>query len=160
MLSIDDFSNSLLEYKRRFGTDPYAGYFGINPQLTLPTGDKERGLGAGRGTVQIPLLYQKKWGETLFYNDLRYKWRAGEEGKSFWFLGFAVEQQVSAGLKLGAEVFSTTPQAVEGEYNVSFNVGGRYTLLPGQVLMVSAGRSVRPDPELTLFLGIKVLIPP
>jgi hypothetical protein len=71
-----------------------------------------------------------------------------------------VEQQVSAGLKFGAEVFSTTPQAAESEYNVSFNVGGRYTLLPGQVLMVSAGRSVRSDPELTLFLGIKVLMSP
>jgi len=40
----------LFEYKRRFGTDPEAGYFGINPQLTAPTGDEEWGLGAGRGT--------------------------------------------------------------------------------------------------------------
>jgi hypothetical protein len=150
----------LLEYKRRFGTDPYAGYFGINPQLTLPTGDKERGLGAGRGTVQIPLLYQKKWGETVFYSDLRYKWRAGEEGKGFWFLGFAVEQQISAGLKLGAEVFGTTPQASGGNHNASFNVGFKYSLAPGQVLMISAGRSFRPDPDLTLFLGLKFLMPP
>ena len=152
--------DALLEYKRRFGTDPYAGYFGINPQLTLPTGDKERGLGAGRGTVQIPLLYQKKWGEMVFYSDLRYKWRAGEEGKSFWFLGFAVEQQVSAGLKLGAEVFGTTPQASGDNHNASFNVGFKHSLAPGQVLMISAGRSFRPDPELTLFLGLKFLMPP
>ena len=150
----------LLEYKRRFGTDPYSGYFGINPQLTLPTGEDERGLGTGRITLQLPLLYQRQWGDRLFYGDLRYKWRAGEEGKSFWFLGFAMEQQVSAGLTFGAEVFGTTPQAAEGEYNVSFSVGGRYTLLPGQVLMVSAGRSLRSDPDLALFLGIRVLMPP
>ena len=38
----------LLEYKRRFGTDPRKGYFGINPQLLLPTGSERRDLGAGR----------------------------------------------------------------------------------------------------------------
>ena len=53
----------LLEYKRRFGTDERAGYFGINPQLTLPTGSKRRDLGAGRVTMQLPLLYQKRVGQ-------------------------------------------------------------------------------------------------
>ena len=166
-----DLSGELVTFDPNYGYDrftqlsielpiPYSGYFGINPQLTLPTGEDERGLGTGRITLQLPLLYQRQWGDRLFYGDLRYKWRAGEEGKSFWFLGFAMEQQVSAGLTFGAEVFGTTPQAAEGEYNVSFSVGGRYTLLPGQVLMVSAGRSLRSDPDLALFLGIRVLMPP
>lgn len=150
----------LFEYKRRFGTDAEAGYFGINPQLTAPTGDQERGLGAGCVTVHLPLLYQKKWGKTLFYSDLRYKWRAGEVGKSFWFLGVAAERPMSTHLKLGAEIFATTPQASRGEYNVSFNVGFKYGLSPGNILMASAGGSFRSDPELMLFLGLRLLIPP
>ena len=149
----------LFEYKRRFGTDPDAGYFGINPQLTAPTGDDERGLGAGRVTLQLPLLYQRRWGDTVIYGDVRYKWRAGEEGKSFWFFGGAFEREFRAGFKLGAEIFGATPQAPGGEPNASFNVGFKYTLVPGWVLMGSAGRSFRSDPELTLLLGFKVLMP-
>jgi len=67
----------LLEYKRRFGTDAGVGYFGFNPELTLPTGDATRGLGAGRATLQLPLLYQKQRGDTVVYGDARYKWHAG-----------------------------------------------------------------------------------
>lgn len=99
----------LLEYKRRFGLDAKAGYFGINPQLTLPTGDEERGLGAGRATLQLPLLYQKQWGDTVVYGDARYKLWAGDGGKSYWFFGLALEHAVGERLKLGGELFATTP---------------------------------------------------
>lgn len=110
----------LLEYKRRFGTDEYQGYPGINPEIMLPTGSERRGLGTGRVIVQLPLLYQRRWGDNWFYGDLRYKWRAGEEGKSYWFLGVALERKLNERLKLGAELFGTTPQSVEDEFNLSF----------------------------------------
>jgi len=63
-------------------------------------------------------------------------------------------------LKLGADVFGTTPQAPDGEHNANFNVGFKYRLARGLVLMASGGRSFRAEPELTLFLGLKVLTPP
>lgn len=150
----------LLEYKRRFGLDAKAGYFGINPQLTLPTGDTTRGLGAGRATLQLPLLYQKQWGDTVAYADARYKWNAGDEGKSNWFFGIAFEQAFGERLKLGAEAFATTPNAPNGEPNAGFNVGGKWVMAPGQVLMLSAGRSFLNEPELTLFVGLKLLFSP
>jgi hypothetical protein len=150
----------LLEYKRRFGANARAGYFGINPQLTSPTGDDARGLGAGRVTLQLPVLYQRQWGDTVFYADLRYKAWAGEQGKSFWFFGGAFEHPLGARLKLGVEVFGTTPQAPDGTDNAGFNVGFKYALVPGLVLMGSGGRSFRSEPELTLLLGFKVLMPP
>jgi len=95
----------LIEYKRRFGTEEYRGYFGINPQVTLPTGSERHGLGTGRVTVQLPLLYQRRWGDNWFYGDIRYKSHAGEEGKSYWFLGVALERRLNERLKLGAELF-------------------------------------------------------
>lgn len=150
----------LLEYKRRFGLDAKAGYFGVNPELTLPTGDSTRGLGAGRATLQLPLLYQKQWGDTVAYGDARYKWQAGEQGKSYWFFGLAFEHAVSGRLKLGAEVFATTPQSPNGEHNAGFNVGGKWVMAPGQMLMLSAGRSFLDEPELTLFIGLKLLFSP
>ena len=150
----------LLEYKRRFGLDAKAGYFGVNPELTLPTGDEERGLGAGRATLQLPLLYQKQWGDTVAYADARYKWRAGDDGKSYWFFGLALEQAVGEKLKLGGELFATTPQSPNGEANVGFNVGGKWLMAPGRILMFSAGRSFMQEPELTLFIGLKLLFTP
>jgi len=150
----------LLEYKRRFGTDAEAGYFGINPELTLPTGDTARGLGAGRATLQLPLLYQKQWGDTIVYGDARYKWHAGDEGKSYWFLGMAFERSFGERLKLGAEAFVTTPRAPNGEPNIGFSVGGKWVMAPGRVLMLSAGHSFLDEPELTLFMGLKLLFSP
>jgi hypothetical protein len=147
----------LFEYKRRFGLDAKAGYFGINPELTVPVGDEKRGLGAGRVTLQLPLLYQKQWSDTVFYGDVRYKWQAGDEGKSYLFFGLAFEHPVAERLKLGAEAFAYTPQSFGGEPNAGFNVGGKWIVAPGRVLMVSAGRSFRAEPELTLFIGLKLL---
>lgn len=150
----------LLEYKRRFGTDAEAGYFGVNPQLTLPTGDAARGLGAGRATLQLPLLYQKQWDNTVVYGDARYKWQAGEQGKSHWFFGLAFEHAVTGRLKLGTELYATTPQSLGGEVNAGFNMGGKWVLSPGAMLMLSAGRSFIDEPELTLFMGLKLLFSP
>jgi hypothetical protein len=150
----------LLEYKRRFGLDDRRGYFGVNPQLTLPTGDTARGLSAGRATLQLPVLYQRRYGRTLLYQDLRYRYRAGDEGKSFWFLGTAFESRILPRLELGAEVFATTAAAPGGSGNCGFNVGGKYVLKKGLKVMFSVGRSLEGDPESTLFLGLKVLSPP
>jgi hypothetical protein len=147
----------LFEYKRRFGTDARAGYFGINPQLSLPTGSQRRDLGAGRVTAQLPLLYERQWGLTLAYADLRYKWRAGDEGRSFWYLGAAAERQVSERLEIGAELFTTTPTERGGAQNSGFNLGFKYGIGSGSELLVSAGRSFRGDPDLTLFVGAKLL---
>lgn len=147
----------LLEYKRRFGLDDRRGYFGVNPQLTLPTGDPDRGLSAGRATLQLPVLYQRRHGRTLFYHDLRYRYRAGDEGNSFWFLGTAFESRIHPRLELGAEVFATTAAAPGGSGNSGFNVGGKYVLRKGLKLMFPAGRSLEGDPQSTVFLGLKVL---
>lgn len=150
----------LLEYKRRFDLDAKAGYFGINPELTLPTGDATRGLGAGRATLQLPLLYQKQWGDTVAYADARYKWQAGDAGKSYWFFGMAFERAFGERLKLGAEAFVTTPLSPNGAPNIGFNVGGKWVMAPGRVLMLSAGHSLLGEPELTLFMGLKLLFSP
>ncbi len=150
----------LLEYKRRLGTEAGKGYFGINPQLLLPSGSESRGLGAGRVTAQLPLLYQKRWGETVFYTDLRYHLRRGENGKSYWYLGGAIERQVSPRLKIGAELFGLTPKEDGGKRNALFNVGFKYAINRGNVLMISAGRSLRGAPDLMLFVGWRILSPP
>lgn len=150
----------LLEYKRRFGTDEYQGYLGINPEITLPTGSERRGLGAGRVTVQLPLLYQRRWGDTWFYGDLRYKWQAGEAGKSHWFLGVAFERRLNERLKLGAEFFGTTSQSPGDHSNLSFNVGGRYRWARGKEFIASIGRSLLAEPDLTLLIGLKMFISP
>ena len=147
----------LFEYKRRFGTDASKGYFGVNPQVSFPTGDYKRGLGAEKVMVQLPLIYQKQWDMTLFYTDLRYKWLVGDEKNSFWFAGFAVEREVISRVEIGAEIYSTS-STEKSNSNMGFNAGLKYGWDNGKELLLSLGRSFRGDPEFTLFAGITIFI--
>jgi len=67
---------------------------------------------------------------------------------------------VDGRFKAGAEAFLTSPSSSDGQTNAGFNAGGKWLLAPGRVLMFSAGRSFRNEPELTLFVGLKLLFLP
>ena len=148
-----------LEYKRRFGINDEEGYFGLDSQINLPSGDNKRGLGSGHITAQLALLYEKKWDKTLFYSDLRYVWQTGEEGKNFWFLGGVVEQEINSHLVVGGEVFCNTSGDSEGRFNIQFNGGIKYGISQNTTFLFSIGRSFRNDPDLTVFVGLKILTP-
>jgi hypothetical protein len=146
----------MLEYKRRFGTDPEAGYFGINPAVSLPTGDAGRGLGRGNAVVQLPLLYQRRRGEWVGYADARYRWRAGEQRASSWFIGTVLERRLTARSEVGVEIYTVTARAPASDATIGFNVGMRYTVAPKVRLIASAGRGYRGEPATTLLVGLKL----
>jgi hypothetical protein len=146
----------MLEYKRRFGTDPEAGYFGINPAVSLPTGDAGRGLGRGNAVVQLPLLYLRSRGEWVGYADARYRWRDGEQRTSSWFIGTVLERRLTARSEVGVELYSVTAQAPAADATIGFDVGVRYTLAPNVRLIASAGRAYRGEPATTLLVGLKL----
>jgi hypothetical protein len=87
---------------------------------------------------------------SLMYYHALVSSRRAWEGKSYWFLGVALERRLNERLKLGAELFGTTPQSAEDKFNLGFNFGGRYRWDPGRELIASIGRSLFDEPDLDL----------
>src|SRR5689334_23030803 len=46
--------------------------FGIYPQVLVPMGDRERGLGGRRAEFVLPLLAQKSWDKWTVYGNVGY----------------------------------------------------------------------------------------
>ncbi len=151
------FGDIELQYGRRFGTDAQGGYFGVCPQITLPTGRRAYSLGAGRITADFPVLYQKNITRLSIYTDLRYRLYGGDDGKSYWFWGVAGENDLSERLTIGAEIFATSPTSYGGTYASGFNVGFDISVSRAYAFLISAGRSFSSDPVLTLYAGIQIL---
>ncbi|PWB69539.1 hypothetical protein C3F09_10290 [candidate division GN15 bacterium] len=145
------------EYGRRFGRDATKGYFGIAPAITLPTGNQDYGLGAGRVTIDFPILYQKDIADLSLYTDLRYRLHGGDNGRSYWFWGVAGEQDISERFSVGAELFTATPSEESGPWAAGFNLGTNIALIGDTRFLFSIGRAFNREPKLTLYAGVQVL---
>lgn len=148
--------DAFVEYKRRFGVEPHRGYFGIDPELAFPTGDPDRGLGAGKVTADLPLLYQRRWGAWTAYADTRYKWRRGEDGRSYWFYGAVLERRIQDRAEIGVELYGNSSRR-EGEGpTAGFDLGFRYSLSRNVRLIGAVGRSYGGDRATNVLAGLKV----
>jgi len=148
--------DAFLEYKHRFGLDPEKGYFGVDPEVAFPTGDADRGLGAGKITADLPLLYQQRWGMWTAYADTRYKWRGGELGKSYWFFGAVLERRVLDRAEIGVEAYGSSSRRDGAGSSTGFDVGFRWSLSASVRLIGSAGRSYGGDRASTALIGVKL----
>lgn len=151
----------VLEYKHRFGVDADKGYFGVNPQVTFASGGQ---LGAGRMTADVPVLYQKQFGKTVVYTDLRYRWHASNNGGSYVFWGAVAERELNDKWTLGGELYALSRNQLYNGAPVrayqGYNLGLRYKLNAHATLIFAAGNSFSGDPALTLYAGIVILTTP
>jgi len=126
---------------------PMVGTF---PMFELPVGNESKGLGTGRLHVLIPLWLQKSFGPWTTYGGGGYWWNPGEGNQDFWYIGWLIQRRLSKLAALGTEVFYTTPDRLDGEANVRFNVGLILDLSDHHHLLLSAGRGIVGD---SLFQG-------
>jgi hypothetical protein len=95
---------------------PMVGTF---PLVETPTGNDKRGLGGGHLRAFIPLWLQKSWERWTTYGGGGYWINPGSENKNYWFIGWAVQHDLSERITLGTELFYITPQAKgEGSHTV------------------------------------------
>ncbi len=91
--------------KYRFINDEDAHFMvGTFPIVTLPTGDSDKGLGAGHTRIFIPLWLQKAWGPWQTYGGGGYWRNPGEGNKDYWFFGWQVQRAMSELLTISAEL--------------------------------------------------------
>jgi hypothetical protein len=79
---------------------------GTFPLVLLPTGSKERGLGAGTTQVLLPIWVQKSFGPWMTYGGAGLHLASGDDDV---VAGWLLQRKLRGMIALGAEVFFTFP---------------------------------------------------
>jgi len=80
--------------------------FALKPGLTLPTGDEDKGLGAGRATGYLFLITSKELQPWAFHLNLAYirNENKNDERNDLWHASFATSYEVFKKLKLVGDI--------------------------------------------------------
>ena len=129
----------------------------VAPTLILPTGDAERGVGAGAYALRLPLQVGKTLGDWYVYGEVGYRFgvartdagrRVGgprtPAGEMLVF-GAAVEYTISRSVSVGVEMSGARALDARGDYTLLANIGGSIDLGGGWALLGTIGRTLRED---------------
>ena len=126
---------------------------GIYPLLDVPSGNAERGLGTGRTHAFLPVWIQKDFDKWTTYGGGGYWINPGPGNRSYWFVGWVLQRQVTDSLALGGEIFHQTRFATGGPGSLGFplgskdttgfNLGAIYDFNQNYHLLLSAGRGLQ-----------------
>ncbi len=125
----------------------------IYPRLVAPTGAATRGLGTGRTHWFLPVWAQKDLGRWTTYGGGGYGINPGPGNKSYWFLGWVLQRQLSEDLAGGVELFHQTAFSAAAPGSVGFplgttdttgfNLGVTYDWTRHDHLLLSLGRGLQ-----------------
>ncbi len=125
---------------------------GIYPLVELPTGNADRGLGAGYVRAYFPVWLQKSFGEWTTYGGGGYWLNQGDDtaNRNYWFFGWLLQKQVTRQLAIGAEIYHQTSTVAFGATNpiftqptTGFNIGAIYDFDDDHHLLVSVGKGLQ-----------------
>jgi hypothetical protein len=147
--------DSYLSFEYRFWQEStYSPAIAIAPQVTLPTGDADRGLGNGATIYQLPIWFEKSFGSWTIDTGGGYNFNNSSTTNSYGFAGFLVQKHLNQKLTLGGEVFYQGAYgAGYGSYTV-LNLGGSYNFTPNFSLLFSAGNSIAGQQTFISYLGL------
>jgi hypothetical protein len=129
---------------------------GIFPLVELPTGDANKGLGAGHTQVYLPLWLQKSWGPWTTYGGYGW-WRNPGEGNRNWgYTGWLLQRDLGEHWTLGVEAFRRTASTLVGQAATGYNAGGQFNFSEKYHLLFSAGRNVSGDRQTFYYLGYQL----
>jgi hypothetical protein len=149
------FGDTELGFKYRFideNKDGWRPMVGIYPLVELPTGNADRGLGAGYVRAYFPVWLQKSFGDWTTYGGGGYWLNQGDDtaNRDYWFFGWLLQKQVTKQLALGAEIYHQTSTVAFGATNpiytqptTGFNVGAIYDFDDDHHLLVSVGKGLQ-----------------
>ncbi|HJX65317.1 MAG TPA: hypothetical protein VJ860_15350 [Polyangia bacterium] len=134
---------------------PMVGTF---PLLEVPVGSESKGLGTGHLHAFFPLWLQKSFGPWMTYGGGGYWINPGEGNRNYWYVGWLVQRRLASRATLGTELFYTTPDRVDGNGDLRFNVGLVVDLTEHHHLLFSAGRSIVGDSLLLGYFAYQVTL--
>ena len=148
----------VLGVKWRLLNDEHSKFqVGVYPQLLLPTGNRARGLGAGRTALWLPFIGQKSWDKWTLYGNVGYWWQTAAETRNYFFAGAVLEREINERLTLATELFGNSPTERGGRPDFAFNLGGTWKLNDHLNLLFSGGRDLVGDTHATAYVGLQLL---
>jgi len=135
------------------GSCPQVGVF---PLVTLPTGDKDQGLGSGEVQTFLPVWVQKSWGPWKTYGGGGYWINPGTDNQDYWFFGWEVQRDITEHFTLGGEIFQQTSSHVGGESSTGFNVGAIINFNDLHHLLLSVGRDFSGPNNASFYAGYQL----
>jgi len=140
--------------KYRFINDEDAHVMvGTFPIVGIPSGDSDKGLGAGHTRIFLPLWLQKAWGPWQSYGGGGFWRNPGEGNKDYWFVGWQLQRQISTLFTLGAELFGQTKDADDAKSRFGLTAGAIMNLTDDHHLLFSAGRDIHGDNRFSAYLA-------
>jgi len=114
-----------LEVKWRFYEKDGLG-FAIKPGVTLPTGDKDKGLGTGRATGTFFFITTKDWEFWTVHANLGYKRNENklDQREDIWHASVAGEWKVMKDLRIVANIGAERNPDKTSRTNPAFALGG------------------------------------
>ena len=123
------------------------------PLVELPTGNADKGLGAGHTQVFLPIWMQKSWGPWTSYGGYGW-WRNPGNGNRNWtFAGWLLQRDLGARATLGGELFHTTAATAGGRASSGFDLGGQVNFGEKHHLLFSAGRNFSGQTQSYFYVG-------
>jgi len=129
---------------------------GIFPLLTLPTGSKDRGLGAGAVQGFVPLWLQKSLGPWTTYGGGGIRFAPDNDAV---VLGWLLQRGFSEAIVIGAETYLTAPLSGDA-VQIQLNLGAIINFSERHHLLLSAGPSFRSDAVVQAYLAYQLTIGP
>lgn len=135
--------DTLLGAKYRFlqegGSSPQGALY---PQVTLPSGEAQRGLGNGRAELLLPLWFQKSWGPWTSFGGGGYWINPAPMGRNWTFIGAALQRDLNERVSVGAELFFHSADSWSDANGLGSNLACIYTLTSNDQIVASGGRDL------------------
>jgi hypothetical protein len=133
---------------------------GVFPLLEVPTGNADKGLGAGNTQLFLPIWLQKSWGPWTTYGGGGYLANLMSNPVNSWFIGWEGQRDLSEAVTLGAELFGTIIPSQTSENELAFNIGAIINISDQHHLLFSAGRDIVGHNNLYLYAAYQLTIGP
>jgi hypothetical protein len=147
---------------RFYDTGEKGMQFSVFPQLSInnPNHAVQRGITPAGASLLLPVEFTRKLGPVDLNLESGYDLvHLGPDG---WFTGLVVGREVTRRLELDAEFFSTGTFH-PSEFQPIIDIGGRYRLRRPLILLLMAGRGIRPasgdQAYFVGYFGVQVLLP-
>jgi hypothetical protein len=145
-----------IELKYRFLQEStYLPQVAFAPNIYLPTGDFDRGLGNGRLWYYPALTAQKTFGTWLVYGTSGYVIINGTPGlRNYFFEGVVAQKTVNDKFTIGAELYNQGSSAEFVSPLTLLNLGMQYNITKNCTLYGSMGHSVLGENLWIAYTGI------
>ena len=129
-------------------------------EITLPTGDADRGLGSGAVAVDLRLRGGWQFGSEVVYLNLGHTWLGEDDDEprdDTWFYAAVWDHPIGTKLRLLTEIYARTADDPGAPDRLAATVGIKRHFPRRQQLQLSVGRSLRSGaqggPDIRFYLG-------